>query len=71
MKDYQHDAEEARQGRDDMASSMREWEKRARGAEADLLTLQEQLDSSNSARRLAEAERDELNDQLHGTNAKG
>uniref|UniRef100_A0A914UV07 Myosin tail domain-containing protein n=1 Tax=Plectus sambesii TaxID=2011161 RepID=A0A914UV07_9BILA len=64
VKEFQHDAEEARQAKEDMAASMREYERRCRAAEAELHTLQEQLEAITIGKRQAEAERDELLEQL-------
>ena len=71
LKEYQHDAEEARQAKEDMANSLREIEKRCRSTDAEVSNLQEQLEQTTLMRRKAETERDELYDQLHGSNAKG
>lgn len=65
VKEYQRDAEEARQAREDMAASLREVEKRCRSAESVLSNVQEQLDAAVVSRRQLELERDELYDQVH------
>lgn len=71
MKDYQRDAEEARQAKEELQSKSHEQENRLRSLEQKMVTLQEQLDASEKARRTAEAERDELNDQLQGSASRG
>jgi hypothetical protein len=70
VKEAQLDAEEARSARDEALATAREQEKRMRAAETEVHSLQEQLDAALIGRRKAEAERDALNDELHGT-AKG
>lgn len=71
QKEYQRDAEEARQAREEAVAALRETEKKCHIIESELRTLQDQLDAATIGRRQAEAERDELNDQLRGTNARG
>lgn len=63
--------EEVRQAREDAAASLREAEKRCHLQESELRTLQDQLDAAVVGRRQAEAERDELSEQLRGSTAKG
>nr|CAG4643693.1 EOG090X00BY [Lepidurus arcticus] len=64
MKDYQRDAEEARAGRDEMLALLKDGEKKVKNLEAELLTLTEELAAAERARRAAEAERDDLAEEL-------
>lgn len=67
MKDLQRDAEDARMAREEMATVLREVEKRCRISESELQALQQQLDAALSMRRQIENERDDLYEQLHGS----
>ncbi|KAK3091423.1 hypothetical protein FSP39_019778 [Pinctada imbricata] len=64
MKENLKELEEARMNKDDMAASVKENEKKIKGLEADLLKMQEDLQAAERARRNAEAERDELQDEI-------
>ncbi|CAL8123296.1 unnamed protein product [Orchesella dallaii] len=64
IKDYQRDAEEARLSRDEAVSVAKEAEKKLKHMEAELLQLQEELASSERARRAAESERDEYAEEV-------
>uniref|UniRef100_A0A671RCY3 Myosin-10-like n=1 Tax=Sinocyclocheilus anshuiensis TaxID=1608454 RepID=A0A671RCY3_9TELE len=64
MKDYQRELEEARASRDEIFAQSKENEKKLKSLEAEILQLQEDLASSERARRHAEQERDELADEI-------
>ncbi|TRY55596.1 hypothetical protein DNTS_021482, partial [Danionella cerebrum] len=64
MKDYQRELEEARASRDEIFAQSKENEKKLKSLEAEVLQLQEDLASSERARRHAEQERDELADEI-------
>ncbi|ODN06196.1 Myosin heavy chain, non-muscle [Orchesella cincta] len=64
IKDYQRDAEEARLSRDEAVAVAKEAEKKLKHMEAELLQLQEELASSERARRAAESERDEYAEEV-------
>uniref|UniRef100_A0A672TC74 Myosin heavy chain 10 n=1 Tax=Sinocyclocheilus grahami TaxID=75366 RepID=A0A672TC74_SINGR len=67
MKDYQRELEEARASRDEIFTHSKENEKKLKSLEAEILQLQEDLASSERARRHAEQERDELADEISNT----
>ncbi|KAK7113791.1 hypothetical protein V1264_013012 [Littorina saxatilis] len=68
MKDFQREMDEARLSREEMAASAKDNEKKVKNLEAELLKLQEDLALAERQRRNAEAERDELADEI-GTSA--
>lgn len=71
MKDYQRDADEARMSRDEVVQQAKETDKKCKGLEADILQLQEDLTSAERARRTAEAERDDLQEEIGNNANKG
>lgn len=64
MKDGMRELDEARSAREEMAIVLKENEKKIKNMEADMLRLQEDLVASERARRHAEAERDELQEEI-------
>uniref|UniRef100_A0A8D0AH53 Myosin, heavy chain 11a, smooth muscle n=1 Tax=Sander lucioperca TaxID=283035 RepID=A0A8D0AH53_SANLU len=64
MKDYQRELDDARAAREEVLTTAKESEKKAKGLEAELMQLQEDLAAAERARKQAEAERDELSDEL-------
>ena len=56
--------DDATLAKEDMAAQMREKDKKVKNLEADLLQLQEDLASSERSRKIIEAERDELQDEI-------
>ncbi|XP_053393233.1 myosin-10-like isoform X7 [Mercenaria mercenaria] len=70
MKDFGRELDEARMSRDEMQAQFKENEKRLKNLETDNLKLQEDLAAAERGRRNAEAERDELQDEL-GSNTTG
>lgn len=71
IKDCTRETEEARAARDELAGSAKEIERKVKGLEADVLQLTEDLTSSERARRVAETERDELQEELNNNTNKG
>jgi len=64
MKDFGRELDEARLARDEMQAQFKENEKRLKNLETDNLKLQEDLAAAERAKRNAEAERDELHDEI-------
>jgi len=71
MKEIQRDAEEAHATKNDVLQQSKDLEKKIKGLEADLAQMQEDLSAAERARRTAEAERDELAEELSTTGSKG
>lgn len=65
------DAEEVRLSRDELAVAAKDSERRLKQLEAELVQLQEDLASSERARRAAESERDELHEEISNNANKG
>ncbi len=53
--------------KDEMANHMKENDKKLKNLEADLMQLQEDLASSERARKQLEGERDELQDEINNS----
>ncbi|XP_067006005.1 myosin heavy chain, non-muscle isoform X2 [Anabrus simplex] len=70
-KDSARDAEEARLARDELAAAAKETERKLKSIEAELLQMSEDLASAERARRAAEGERDELQEEIHNNANKG
>ncbi|XP_033313699.1 myosin heavy chain, non-muscle isoform X3 [Bombus vosnesenskii] len=71
IKDCTRETEEARAARDELAASAKETERKVKSLEADLMQLTEDYASSERARRAAENERDELQEELNNNANKG
>ncbi|XP_054013231.1 myosin heavy chain, non-muscle isoform X5 [Hylaeus anthracinus] len=71
MKDCTRETEEARAARDELAATAKETERKVKSLEADLMQLTEDFASSERARRAAENERDELQEELNNNANKG
>ncbi|KZC11647.1 Myosin heavy chain, non-muscle [Dufourea novaeangliae] len=71
IKDSTRETEEARAARDELAASSKETERKVKSLEADLMQLTEDFASSERARRTAENERDELQEELNNNANKG
>jgi len=71
MKEIQRDAEEAHTTKNDVLQQSKDLEKKIKSLEADLVQMQEDLSAAERARRTAEAERDELAEELSTTGSKG
>jgi len=64
FKDMQREMEEAILAKDELANLTKDLERRLKTMEADLLQLQEDLNASEKGRKNAEAERDDLAEEL-------
>lgn len=71
MKEFQRDSEEARTSREELVVLLKEGEKKVKSLEADLMAMQEELAAADRARRAAEGERDELQEELSNINSRG
>ncbi|XP_033337822.1 myosin heavy chain 10 isoform X2 [Megalopta genalis] len=71
IKDSTRETDEARAARDELAASAKETERKVKSLEADLMQLTEDFASSERARRAAENERDELQEELNNNANKG
>ncbi|XP_011692301.1 PREDICTED: myosin heavy chain, non-muscle-like isoform X2 [Wasmannia auropunctata] len=71
IKDCTRETEEARAARDELAAASKETERKVKSLEADLLQLTEDFASSERARRTAENERDELQEEVNNNANKG
>ena len=69
VKDVQHDVETVSAARDEMANAAKEADKKSKSLEAELLQLQDDLAASEKARKAAQAERDELGEQINNSGA--
>ncbi|KAF8772017.1 myosin heavy chain, non-muscle-like isoform X2 [Argiope bruennichi] len=65
LKDYQRDAEADHAAKEELALQLKEVEKKVKTFEADMIQLQEDLANSERIRRAAEAERDELQEEIN------
>lgn len=70
-KETARDAEEARAARDEYAASAKESERKIKSLEAELIQLSEDLAAAERSRRLAETERDELQEEINNNASKG
>ena len=64
MKDALHDAEAIGAARDEALSAAKEADRKSKASEAELLQLQADLASSERARKAAQSERDDLQEEL-------
>merc|ERR1719499_1676369 len=71
MKEIQRDAEEAHASKNEVLQQSKDLEKKIKSLEADLAQMQEDLSAAERARRNAEAERDELAEELSSNGSKG
>merc|ERR1719230_2157186 len=71
MKEIQRDAEEAHASKNEVLQQSKDLEKKIKALEADLVQMQEDLSAAERARRTAEAERDELAEELSSSGSKG
>lgn len=70
LKEALREAEEARAGKEEAAGAAREAERRGKALEAEAVQHQEELAAADRARRQAEAERDDLLDELNNSASK-
>ena len=66
LKESHRDLDDLCQSRDELLITARESEKKANNIEADLMQAQEDLSASERHKKAAEAERDELQEELAG-----
>ncbi|XP_039754036.1 myosin heavy chain, non-muscle isoform X1 [Pararge aegeria] len=71
LKEAVREAEEARSGKEEAVALAREAERRVKALEAEALQHAEELAAAERARRHAEAERDDRDDELTAAAAKG
>ena len=64
MKDFSRELDEARQAKEEMQALFKENEKKLKNLEAENFKYQEDLAAAERARRAAESERDELQDEI-------
>lgn len=65
LKDYQRDAETDHALKEELMQQLKELEKKIKAMEADMIQAQEDLANSERIRRAAEAERDELQEEIN------
>ncbi|XP_072239595.1 myosin-9a isoform X2 [Leuresthes tenuis] len=70
MKELMRELDELRLSRDEAVNSAKEAEKKLKTLEADALHFQEELATAERLKRQAQTERDELQDEINGTNTK-
>lgn len=71
MKDLLRELEDTRVSREEILAQSKENEKKVKSMEAEMIQLQEELAASERAKRLAQQERDELQDEINNQAAKG
>ena len=64
VKELQRDADEAHTNRQEVLQQYKDMEKKVKGLEADMIQMQEDLSAAERARRTAEAERDDLQEEI-------
>lgn len=70
IKDALRDAEDARVGKEELAATCKEAERKSKALEAEVMQLTEDLSSSDRVKRAAEVERDELLDEVQSLTNK-
>ncbi|CAO1373534.1 unnamed protein product [Diamesa serratosioi] len=71
MKDVMRDAEDAKAAKEELAALSKENERKVKVLDAEIMQLTEDLASSERARRAAETERDELQEEMISNSSKG
>merc|ERR1719245_2156509 len=71
LKELQRDAEEAHLSKSEAITQYKELEKKVKTLEADLIQVQEDLSAAERARRAAETERDDLQEEINSQAGKG
>merc|ERR1712156_1082646 len=71
VKELQRDAEEAHAGKAEVLQQYKDLEKKVKNLEADMIQIQEDLSAAERARRTAEAERDDLQEEINSNAGKG
>lgn len=69
MKEFQREIDEARLAKEEMAQMTKDNERKIKNLEAEVLRLQEELAAAERARRAAETDRDEVQDELNQSQA--
>ncbi|KAI5087447.1 myosin-9 [Silurus meridionalis] len=70
MKDLLREVDEMRLSREEILAQSKENEKKVKSMEADMIQLQEELAAAERAKRQAQQERDELQDEINNQNSK-
>ena len=70
FKDSQLKVDDANRARDELATRLRELEKKVRVLDSDLSQVQEEKAAAEKARRNAEMERDDLQEEVSSASAK-
>ncbi|XP_074553570.1 myosin-9-like isoform X1 [Halichoeres trimaculatus] len=70
MKDLIRELEDTRMSREEILAQSKETEKKLKGMEADMLQMQEEVAAAERAKRQAQQERDELQDEINNQAAK-
>uniref|UniRef100_A0A8C1FH79 Myosin-9 n=1 Tax=Cyprinus carpio carpio TaxID=630221 RepID=A0A8C1FH79_CYPCA len=71
MKDLLRELEDTRLSREEILAQSKENEKKVKSMEAEMIQLQEELAAAERAKRQAQQERDELQDEINNQAAKG
>ncbi|KAK7166997.1 hypothetical protein R3I94_001408 [Phoxinus phoxinus] len=71
MKDLLRELDDTRLSREEILAQSKENEKKVKSMEAEMIQLQEELAAAERAKRLAQQERDELQDEINSQAAKG
>ena len=70
VKELQRDADEAHANRQEVLQQYKDLEKKVKGLEADMAQAQEDLSAAERARRTAESERDDLQEEINSSSSK-
>ena len=70
FKDSQKRVEDGNRARDELAAKQRDLEKKVKSLEADLVQSMEEKSNAERARRAAEADRDDLQDEVSSYSSK-
>ena len=70
VKELQRDADEAHANRQEVLQQYKDLEKKVKGLEADMAQAQEDLSAAERARRTAESERDDLQEEIKSSSSK-
>ncbi|XP_061079986.1 myosin-9-like isoform X1 [Conger conger] len=70
MKELLRELDDTRLSREEILAQAKENEKKLKGMEADMIQMQEELAAAERAKRLAQQERDELQDEINNQGGK-
>nr|XP_057905970.1 myosin-9-like isoform X2 [Doryrhamphus excisus] len=70
MKELIRELDDTRMSREDILAQSKENEKKLKGMEADMLQMQEEVAAAERAKRQAQQERDELQDEMNNQSSK-